>query len=56
MGAVTSTLPITGVPLPLVSFGGTSLVISMIAMGLLCSIARQSDKPATKGSRTRAQK
>jgi cell division protein FtsW len=54
MGAVTSTLPITGVPLPLVSFGGTSLVISMIAMGLLCSIARQSDRPATKGSRPRS--
>jgi cell division protein FtsW len=54
MGAVTSTLPITGVPLPLVSFGGTSLVISMIAMGLLCSIARQSDRPASKGSRARS--
>ena len=53
MGAVTSALPITGVPLPLVSFGGTSLVVSMIAMGILCSIARHSDTPATKGSRAR---
>ena len=41
MGAVTGAMPITGVPLPLVSFGGTSLVISLIGMGILVSIARQ---------------
>lgn len=41
MGAVTASLPITGVPLPLVSFGSTSLVISMAAMGILVNIARQ---------------
>jgi cell division protein FtsW len=40
MGAVTATLPVTGVPLPLVSFGGSSLVISLIAMGILTSIAK----------------
>ena len=40
MGAVTASLPITGVPLPLVSFGGSSLVISLAAMGILTSIAR----------------
>jgi cell division protein FtsW len=40
MGAVTGMLPITGVPLPLVSFGGTSLVISLMGMGILTSIAR----------------
>lgn len=31
-------LPVTGVPLPLVSYGGTSLFISMIAIGILQSI------------------
>ncbi len=41
MGAVTAALPITGVPLPLVSFGGTSLVICLVAMGILTNIARQ---------------
>lgn len=41
MGAVTASLPITGVPLPLVSFGGSSLVISLVAMGILTNIARQ---------------
>ncbi|HEX2057642.1 MAG TPA: putative lipid II flippase FtsW [Actinomycetota bacterium] len=41
MGAVTAALPVTGVPLPLVSFGGTSLVICLAAMGILTNIARQ---------------
>jgi cell division protein FtsW len=41
MGAVTAALPVTGVPLPLVSFGGTSLVICLTAMGVLTNIARQ---------------
>jgi cell division protein FtsW len=39
VGAVTAALPITGVPLPLVSFGGTSLVVSLTAMGVLTNIA-----------------
>jgi cell division protein FtsW len=41
MGAVTAALPVTGVPLPLVSFGGTSLVFCLTAMGILTNIARQ---------------
>lgn len=40
LGAVTGILPITGVPLPFVSFGGSSLVVSLMAMGILVSIAR----------------
>ncbi len=47
MGAVTSSLPITGVPLPLVSFGGTSLVISLAAMGVLLNIAKQGEDGPT---------
>jgi cell division protein FtsW len=42
MGAVTASLPITGVPLPLVSFGGSSLVVTLIGVGILTNIARQS--------------
>lgn len=41
MGAVVAALPITGVPLPLVSFGGTSLVVSLVAIGILVNIAMQ---------------
>jgi cell division protein FtsW len=40
LGAVTGLLPITGVPLPFVSFGGSSLVVSLAAVGILVSVAR----------------
>ncbi len=42
IGAVIGLLPVTGVPLPFVSYGGSSLVIEMAAVGLLGSIARRS--------------
>jgi cell division protein FtsW len=42
MGAITGLLPITGVPLPLVSFGGTALVVTLIGIGMLASVARDS--------------
>ncbi len=42
IGAVTAALPVTGVPLPFVSFGGSSLVIGLAAMGILTNIALQS--------------
>lgn len=41
LGAVTGLLPITGIPLPFVSFGGSSLVVSLMAVGILASIARR---------------
>ena len=40
LGAVTGVLPITGVPLPLVSFGGTALVVTLAGIGVLASVAR----------------
>jgi len=45
MGAVTGMLPVTGVPLPFVSFGGTSLVVSMVTVGILLNIARHAVPP-----------
>ncbi|MDE2483888.1 MAG: putative lipid II flippase FtsW [candidate division NC10 bacterium] len=39
-GVVVGLLPITGLPLPLVSFGGTSLVITFLCIGILLSISR----------------
>lgn len=41
IGAVIGILPITGVPLPFVSYGGTSLVLTMFAAGMLLNIARR---------------
>ncbi len=40
IGVVTSSWPVTGVPLPFVSFGGTSLVVSMIASALIINVGR----------------
>jgi cell division protein FtsW len=41
VGAVIGLLPVTGIPLPFISFGGSSLVITMVAAGILVNIARQ---------------
>lgn len=39
MGMVTGILPVVGVPLPFVSYGGTALVILSISLGMLMSVA-----------------
>jgi len=41
VGAAIAILPVTGVPLPFVSFGGSSMVSTMAATGVLLNIARQ---------------
>jgi cell division protein FtsW len=48
IGAVTGMLPVTGVPLPLISFGGTSLVVTLAGIGVLLSIARRGKPPAER--------
>ena len=40
LGAVTGVLPIAGVPLPLMSYGGSSLIVTLGAVGVLASIGR----------------
>ncbi len=40
MGAVLGLLPIAGLPLPLVSYGGSALLVTLIALGVLMSLAR----------------
>ena len=45
IGAVIGILPITGVPLPFVSYGGSSLLFGMIGAGLLLNVARQAQLP-----------
>ncbi|MFA5883880.1 MAG: putative lipid II flippase FtsW [Acidimicrobiia bacterium] len=40
IGGVTGLLPVSGIPLPFVSFGGSSLVMTMLASGVLANIGR----------------
>jgi cell division protein FtsW len=41
IGAVIGVLPVTGIPLPFISFGGSSLIVTMAAVGILLNIAAQ---------------
>lgn len=45
MGVVTQLIPFTGQPLPFISYGGSSLVMSMASIGILLSISRAAPKP-----------
>jgi rod shape determining protein RodA len=40
MGMVSGILPVVGVPLPLISYGGTALVTLFLGIGILMSIRR----------------
>ncbi len=51
IGAVIGILPITGVPLPFVSYGGSSLLFNMIGAGLLLNVARQAQLPEARRPR-----
>ncbi len=51
VGAVIGVLPVTGIPLPFVSFGGSSLVISMAAMGILRNVASHERSPGRPAPR-----
>ncbi len=48
VGAVVGVLPVTGIPLPFISFGGSSLVITMAAAGVLINVARQGETGALR--------
>ncbi len=45
IGATTASIPYTGVPLPFISYGGSSLVVSMAAVGVLLNISRYIQQP-----------
>lgn len=56
MGMVSRILPVIGVPLPFVSYGGSSLLSSLFAAGLLLAFARQTPlRGATKPSNIETQ-
>jgi cell division protein FtsW len=41
LGAMTALLPLTGVPLPFISYGGSALIVDLSAIGILLNISRQ---------------
>ncbi|HVS46102.1 MAG TPA: putative lipid II flippase FtsW [Verrucomicrobiae bacterium] len=40
IGVVTSSWPLTGVPLPFISFGGSSLIVNLVAVALILNVGR----------------
>jgi cell division protein FtsW len=54
IGGVTQTIPVTGVTLPFISYGGTSLFVMMVAMGIVLSISRTNNMEAIKEEKTKS--
>lgn len=52
IGGVSRMLPLTGIPLPLLSYGGTALAATLVAIGVLLSVSRYTVEAAP--ARTRA--
>ncbi len=52
IGVVTYSIPFTGVPLPFISYGGSALVATLAAVGVLLNISRSGDPPAKGGRAT----
>lgn len=50
IGGVTGAIPMTGVTLPFVSYGGTSMIVCLISMGILLSISREQSRLEAKQS------
>ena len=46
MGMVSGILPVVGVPLPFISYGGTAMVTLGLALGILMSIVRSQRDPS----------
>ena len=48
VGMVLALLPVIGIPLPLVSYGGSALLPSLVALGLLVGFARREPEAAAR--------
>jgi cell division protein FtsW len=47
IGGITTTIPFTGIPIPFISYGGSSLVVSLVAIGILLNVSRQTVDPVS---------
>jgi cell division protein FtsW len=50
LAAVLGLAPLTGIPLPFVSYGGSSLIVCLVAAGILLTIARNSGAAAARNA------
>jgi cell division protein FtsW len=55
IGGVTNAIPMTGVTLPFISYGGSSLLICLMCMGVLLSISRESNKVDNRNAKSGSQ-
>lgn len=44
IGAILGIMPLTGIPLPFISYGGTAMLVSLAAAGILFNISKQASK------------
>ncbi|CCQ46653.1 cell division protein FtsW [Pseudarthrobacter siccitolerans] len=51
MSVVTGLMPVIGVPLPFISYGGSALLMSLCAIGVVLSLAREQMAPAIRPKR-----
>ncbi|NMA83028.1 MAG: putative lipid II flippase FtsW [Epulopiscium sp.] len=47
VSVITNTIPVTGMPLPFISYGGSSLLFLMISMGIVLNVSRYANIPRT---------
>jgi cell division protein FtsW len=54
MGGVSGAIPVTGVTLPFISYGGSSMLVTLFAMGILLSISREYNRVGREKERARS--
>ena len=54
IGGITRVIPLTGVPLPFLSYGGSALAATLLAAGVLASISRYTEAREAARERTSA--